>query len=90
MSRFCESLDVLTFEFENVSLDIFNSIACCVRPGISALKIAQDRQLEKEIFTKHSIPTPDYKVVHTCEQLKEVLSELKTGVKRVVKHVAGL
>ncbi|MBO9574734.1 MAG: 5-(carboxyamino)imidazole ribonucleotide synthase [Sphingobium sp.] len=53
LSRFAESVDVITYEFENVPAGAVSLLAGLghVQPNAEALRIAQDRLLEKSFVT---------------------------------------
>ena len=52
LRRFAEAVDVITFEFENVSAEGLELLASLrpVRPGVGALRISQDRVVEKSFL----------------------------------------
>jgi phosphoribosylaminoimidazole carboxylase PurE protein len=50
LGRFAESVDVATYEFENVPADSLEAIAAKLRPGVASLQIGQERALEKEFI----------------------------------------
>ena len=70
--------DVVTYEIENISVDLLKSVQAVtqVLPSISALKVAQDRLLEKELFQKQQILTNTFYAVKSFEQLQQVVDKL--------------
>ncbi len=50
LRRFADSVDVATYEFENVPAASLEVIASKLRPGVASLKIGQERALEKEFI----------------------------------------
>lgn len=59
LESFAKSVDVITFEFENISakgIDLLSSIRP-VHPSGHILRISQDRILEKSFLNDHDIPT---------------------------------
>lgn len=54
LSKFARSVDVITFEFENIPTEALNIVEaiCNVLPARNALKTSQDRLIEKRIFNK--------------------------------------
>ncbi len=63
LARFAEGCDVITFEFENVpaqSLDFLTGHGAVVAPSSKALRITQDRVLEKEFARHAGVPTVDF------------------------------
>src|SRR5258705_12159604 len=61
LARFPEGLDVITYEFENVSVEAVRHLrrSVSVYPPIRALEVSQDRLLEKELFRRLGLtPAP--------------------------------
>lgn len=85
LDRFADGLDFATYEFENVPVDAARRIARAVtlRPGVSALEIAQDRLNEKRRFTELGIRTNDYRTVDSDEELTEAVADI--GLPAVLK-----
>ena len=72
--KFAEQCDVVTFEFENVpakSLDVLVAHGAIVAPSSKALRITQDRVLEKTFAREQGIGTVDFFVVDSLEDLAE-------------------
>ena len=59
---FCSSVEVLTYEFENVSPEAATICAKSgvLRPSLEALLTSQDRIKEKSFFRRLGIPTPRF------------------------------
>lgn len=77
--------DVLTYEFENVPVDALLPIAerMPVYPPPGALRHAQDRLAEKELFRRLGIPLPDY---HSVDDRDDLLAALEqVGLPLVLK-----
>ncbi|OFX11847.1 MAG: 5-(carboxyamino)imidazole ribonucleotide synthase [Alphaproteobacteria bacterium RIFOXYD12_FULL_60_8] len=83
--RFSKSVDVVTFEFENVPADSVRLVAekTPVRPGWTALETSQDRILEKSFFNKLGIATAPWRAVDGPQALAAALKEL--GAPAVLK-----
>lgn len=62
VARFLDGLDAVTYEFENVPIEVARSIAreIPVFPPPLALEKGQDRLTEKSFFRSLGIPTPDF------------------------------
>ena len=71
LSVLAEKVDVLTYEFENVPVDALRAIgdAAPIYPPLEALRLAQDRLDEKQLFERLDIPLPRYHVVDSAEDL---------------------
>ncbi|MFT8805594.1 MAG: 5-(carboxyamino)imidazole ribonucleotide synthase [Acetobacter aceti] len=71
LKRFASAVDVVTFEFENVSangLDLL-SVLKPVRPSGAILRISQDREQEKTFLGSIGIPVAPWSVVTDAESL---------------------
>jgi 5-(carboxyamino)imidazole ribonucleotide synthase len=85
LDRFARSVDVVTFEFENVpaaTLDRLSALVPC-RPGIRALSICQDRLVEKAFLEKAGVPVAPWAAVHSAADLPAALAEV--GLPAVLK-----
>jgi 5-(carboxyamino)imidazole ribonucleotide synthase len=70
--------DLLTYEFENVPVGALADVAAgrpCL-PPVDALRVSQDRILEKELFGRLGIPTPPFQAVDTLEQLRAAVASI--------------
>ncbi len=67
LARFCEGLDVCTFEFENVPAETLEFCAARVKthPNVKSLTTGQDRASEKAIFAKIGFDVPPYAIIDT-------------------------
>lgn len=52
LRRFADSVDVATYEFENVPAQSLEAIASRLRPSVASLQIGQDRGLEKQFIER--------------------------------------
>lgn len=75
LSQLAERSDVVTYEFENVPVEVIDLIAAqtAVFPPAKALAVAQDRLLEKDFFRKFNIPTAPYAAVDNLEALAQAM-----------------
>ena len=74
LTAFAEQVDVVTVEFENIPLAALEHVAQLVPvyPSPDAIKMAQDRLVEKQFFRSLGIPTPDFYEVDNVVALAEV------------------
>lgn len=73
LPEFLDEVDVVTYEFENVPVELTQRIAALgvpVYPPPGALKTAQDRWLEKSLFASLSIGAPPFRAVNSLNELK--------------------
>lgn len=73
---FANKVDLITFEFENVNLENLENLNLPIHPNISALKIAQDREQEKQAFLMADIPTTIFKIVKSAKELGVAIEEI--------------
>ena len=58
LARLAAGADVVTYEFENVSVEASRALAPL--PPLVALELGQDRLVEKQLFERLGIPTPRF------------------------------
>ncbi|MCW9034423.1 MAG: 5-(carboxyamino)imidazole ribonucleotide synthase [Rhodospirillales bacterium] len=87
LARFADSVDVVTFEFENIPHESVQLLTehVLVRPNWDALKISQDRLIEKDFLNQNGISTASYKRATSAEDLKTAVAEI--GTPSVLKTV---
>ncbi|MDJ0905842.1 MAG: 5-(carboxyamino)imidazole ribonucleotide synthase [Woeseiaceae bacterium] len=85
LSVLAEKVDVLTYEFENVPVEALRGIAggTPIYPPLEALRLAQDRLDEKQLFERLDIPLPAYHVVDSAADLHAAADAI--GLPLVVK-----
>ena len=88
LSRLARECEVLTFDWENISVDALHTHAASAHaaricPPITALAAAQDRVAEKRLFERLGIPTTRWRAVGSPAQLGRALREI--GVPGVLK-----
>lgn len=70
--RFGKNLDVLTIEIEKVNTDALEQLALegvQVFPEPHAIKIIQDKRLQKQFYRQHQIPTADFRLTNNRNDL---------------------
>jgi len=80
LTAFAMSVDVMTFEFENVptaSLDLLDDLLP-VRPGREALRVSQDRLVEKDFLSGLGLTTAPYAAVDDAASLDAALAAIGT------------
>jgi 5-(carboxyamino)imidazole ribonucleotide synthase len=78
LRAFAQAVDVISFEFENVSaagLDLLASLRP-VHPAPAILRISQDRIAEKSFLNAHAIATAPWRAVHSLAELTEAAAAL--------------
>lgn len=85
LEHLARSVDVVTFEFESVPAETvaFLEQLVPVYPGAEALRIAQDRWLEKSLFQELEIPTASFANIEHPKDLD--LALVSTGLPAILK-----
>ncbi len=80
LSRFAASVDVITYEFENIPTSALDTLEALrpIRPNRRALAISQDRLLEKDFLTQLGLTCAPYAPVQSLADLTTALSKIGT------------
>lgn len=78
--EFARSVDVVTFEFENVPAQTASAAAefAPVRPAGRVLHVTQHRAREKQFLAGHGIPVAPFEIVRSLEELERALARIGT------------
>ncbi|GGE51365.1 5-(carboxyamino)imidazole ribonucleotide synthase [Actibacterium pelagium] len=78
LKAFAESVDVITYEFENIPTAALDTLEALrpVRPGRDALRVSQDRLIEKAFLTDLGLQTAPFAAVDDEVDLAEALEEI--------------
>jgi 5-(carboxyamino)imidazole ribonucleotide synthase len=78
LDRFAAGLEVVTYEFENVPVEVAEKLShrVPVYPPPAALQVSQDRLDEKSFFQELGIPAAPFAPVRTRAGLEHVLAEV--------------
>jgi len=85
LAAFAAAVDVVTFEFENVPAAALDALAPLVpcRPGVEALRTAQDRIAEKRFFESAGLPVGPWREVRSESELHAAVAAI--GLPAVLK-----
>jgi 5-(carboxyamino)imidazole ribonucleotide synthase len=85
LRAFAAAVDVITFEFENVSAEGLDLLASLkpVRPSPTVLRISQDRVLEKSTLNAAGVPTAPWCEITTAADLDAAIAAL--GLPAILK-----
>jgi 5-(carboxyamino)imidazole ribonucleotide synthase len=85
LRAFAAAVDVISFEFENVSADGLELLASLkpVRPAPAVLRISQDRVLEKRFLNQAAVATAAWAEVETLAELERAVARI--GLPAVLK-----
>ena len=80
LTEFARSVDVVTFEFENVPAAVTDCIQqhCPVHPSGYVLSVAQNRIREKSTLRDAGLGVPEFRAVTTAAELRMAVAELAT------------
>ena len=90
--NFGKQVDVLTFEIEHVNVTALEKLegeGIKVYPSPKTLKQIQNKGIQKDFYTKNSIPTSAYKRFENLEGLKEAVANGKITYPFVWKSTEG-
>lgn len=71
--KFGKKVDLLTIEIEKVNVDALEQLekeGVLVYPQSRIIRLIQDKGLQKQFFKENDIPTAEFQVISTPEQLK--------------------
>ena len=84
MAALCQAV---TTEFENVPAEALAHFQqhMPVAPGPSAVRVAQDRALEKAHFVRCGVPVAPHRVIHDASELAQVQDDLLPGILKTAR-----
>jgi 5-(carboxyamino)imidazole ribonucleotide synthase len=85
LRAFAAEVDVITFEFENVSAEGLDLLASLkpVRPSPATLRVSQDRIVEKSFLNRAGVPTAPWEAVRSLAELEAAVARI--GLPAVLK-----
>lgn len=72
--KFGKKVDLLTIEIEKVNVEALEQLekeGVMVYPQPRIIRLIQDKGLQKQFFKENNIPTADFQVISSLEQLKQ-------------------
>lgn len=63
--KFSEKCDIITYEFENIDINILKKIEKPIYPDIKYLEIIQDKFVQKEFLRKNNLNVGPYSLINT-------------------------
>ncbi|MCY4046131.1 MAG: 5-(carboxyamino)imidazole ribonucleotide synthase [Cellvibrionales bacterium] len=85
VDAFIDSVDVVTYESENTPVDSLIKNAEKIAPTLDALKLFQNRLLEKNFLVEQGLKTVNYQLLSTPEELDEAATTI--GFPAILKTV---
>jgi 5-(carboxyamino)imidazole ribonucleotide synthase len=86
--NFCQKADKVTIEIEHVNAEallLLQKEGKQIYPDPSALQIIQDKGKQKAFFEDNALPTSNFQIIETKDELLELLSEEKINFPFVQK-----
>lgn len=82
LTKFCDLVDIITFEFENIPYNTVKFLAQKVDlyPNPEVLKIAQNRLLEKTFLKKIDIGIADFSAINNIEDLQKAFTNFGKSI----------
>ena len=82
---FAQSVDVITYEFENIPTEALDTLEahCPIRPGREALRVSQDRVIEKEFLAGLGLRPAPFAAVDSEADLRAAAD--KIGLPAILK-----
>jgi 5-(carboxyamino)imidazole ribonucleotide synthase len=72
--NFGKKVDLLTIEIEKVNVDALEQLekeGVVVYPQSRIIRLIQDKGLQKQFFKENEIPTAEFQIISSAQQLKE-------------------
>ncbi len=82
------SCDVITYEFENVNLNVANALSAKLPQTSELLRITQNRVIEKQTINDAGLKTVPYKTIINKNELKVFIDDYKTNVRNIIIKTA--
>jgi 5-(carboxyamino)imidazole ribonucleotide synthase len=77
---FGASVDVATYEFENLPVDPLRVLGHRLRPGVKSLSVAQDRAVEKEFIENCGATVASWRSVDSLAEVQSAVAALGTPI----------
>ena len=72
LDEFIANADIITVESENTDIEVLNYCNKLLKPSFKAVNIASNRFYEKELFNQLQIPTTEYKLIKSKDDIASV------------------
>lgn len=83
-----ESCDLITYEFENVNLNVANALSAKLPQTSKLLEITQNRIVEKEVIRKAGLKTVEYVPITSIDVLKQFAIDYKKNPRKLIVKTA--
>lgn len=82
------SCDVITYEFENVNLNVANALSAKLPQTSELLRITQNRIVEKQTINDAGLKTVPYKTIINKKELELFFNDYKNNVRNIIIKTA--
>lgn len=80
LERFGASVDIATYEFENLPVDPLRVLGAKLRPGVKSLSVAQDRAVEKQFIENCGAAVASWRSVDSLADVQRAVADLGTPI----------
>ena len=80
LQRFAESIDIATYEFENLLVEPLKSLGDKLLPGTKSLEIAQDRAAEKSFIEAARARVAPWRITGSLDDVHAAVSDLGSPI----------
>lgn len=82
LEKFISLCDVVTVEFENIPSALLEKVSARLplMPGVRAVAICQNREMEKSFLAENGIPTAKFRIVDNARELESALLDIPGDV----------
>jgi 5-(carboxyamino)imidazole ribonucleotide synthase len=80
LRKFADSVDVATYEFENLPVAALETLGDKLRPSTRSLAIAQDRAREKSFIEETGARVAPWRAVSSIDELRAAVEEVGTPI----------
>jgi 5-(carboxyamino)imidazole ribonucleotide synthase len=80
LRRFGESVEVVTYEFENLPVGPLEALGDKLKPGARSLAIAQDRATEKEFIEQCGARVARWRPVSSLDEVRAAIEDFRTPI----------
>jgi 5-(carboxyamino)imidazole ribonucleotide synthase len=82
------SCDVITYEFENVNLNVAKTLSAKLPQTSELLRITQNRIVEKQTINDAGLKTVAYKIITNKKELKVFIDDYELNIRNIVIKTA--
>ena len=73
--NFSNKCDIITYEFENIAIDLLKQSKTPIYPSINLLEIIQDKLIQKQFLREHNLPVGDFCAINDTQSLTKFVKK---------------